>query len=117
MIFGKALFRPPDRADDALFQISFATDPIVQLFFNGIEEKPVNREIPPHGISLRISEGDYLRTAAIAVIGFGAESGNLKLVAALEHEHDSEFAADCDSFRKKLFDLLGPRRSGDVIVL
>ena len=81
-----------------------------------IEEKSVDGEIAALGIGARVGEHHCLRPPAIAVIRFGAERGDLKLLFALDHDHDAKLASDGDGVREKLFDLLRQRGRGDVVI-
>ncbi len=77
-------------------QILFAADPVVKLFRNRIEEKPVDGEIAPLRVGFGIAENDLFRTPAIPVIRLGAKGGDLELMFAFNDNHHAEFASDGD---------------------
>ena len=52
MVFGKALLRRADGADDFRAQILFAADPVVKFFGNRIVKQPVDGEITALRIGL-----------------------------------------------------------------
>ena len=116
MILIEARGRGANGADKFAREVLFAADPIVQRLADGIEVEAVDGEIAALGISLGIAEADAFGVAAILVVGFGAESGDLKLVARFEDDHDAEFAADGNGAAEEGFDLFGESGSDDVVI-
>ena len=94
VVFAKTFFRFANRTDDFRTQIFFTANPVVDFFCEWIVKEPVHREIPARRISFGIGKNDFLRAAAILIIRLGAESGDLKLVSALDHDDDAKFFAD-----------------------
>ena len=65
-------------------QVSFAADPIVQLFRDGIVEQSVDGEIAAAGVGLRVGEDDLLGMPSVLVIRLGAKRCDLKFVVAVQ---------------------------------
>ena len=64
-----------------------------------------------------LANDDFLRPAAVLVIGLGAEGGDLELLPAFDDDHHAEFSSDGDGLLEKFLDLFRPRVRGDVKIL
>jgi hypothetical protein len=117
MVLGKTLGGRADGAEEFRAQILLAADPVVQLLRDGIKEEAVDGEVAAAGVGLGVAEGDLFRAAAILVVGFGAEGGDLEFMAGFKDDDDTEFAADGKGAAKEALDLGGQGGGGDVVVL
>ena len=93
MILGEAFVRRANGTDDFCAQVRFATNPVVKLVSQGIEEKSVDREVTANRIFARIAKPDAPGPAAILIAGFGAsvrtdsrERPSIQLAPASEQE-------------------------------
>ena len=89
-IFGKALRRIADRADDARLEISAAADVIDDFVPLGIEEHPVDREVASPGIFFRAGEVDLRRSPPVEVGAIGTKRRDLELQSAFEDDDHAE---------------------------
>src|SRR5215468_9324932 len=117
MILSKAVGRWADGTNQPAAQIGLPTYPIVKRFQNWIEEKTINGEIPPDGVSPSICKGDRARAAPILVIGFGAKRGHLELMLAFNDDDDPKLAPDRDGVLESAFDLFRQCGSSDVVII
>ncbi len=97
MVLGKAFGGRTDGAKQFRAQIFFATDPVVQLSGDGVEEQAVDGEIAPAGVGLGIGERDVLGMTSVLVIGLGAIGGDLEFMTGFEDNDDAELAANGNS--------------------
>ena len=58
LVFGEALARLADRADDAARQVVAAADKIDHAIFQRIVEQPIDREVAAQGVGFRRAELD-----------------------------------------------------------
>src|SRR6478735_3207217 len=116
-VFREARGRIPDRAQHARAQIRDAPKRVDQAILEWIVGHRIDREITPRQVVFDvIDEVHRVRAAAIAVLGFSAQRGDL--VAGVLHHHGHRAVLDTggDHAPKQLLNLLGPRGSRDVPV-
>ena len=116
MVLGKTFLRQTDGADDFRAQVRFAAYPIVQLFAHRVVEKAVDGEVAPAGIGRRVAKANLFRMPAILVIRLGPERSDLELVAAFDHHHHAELAADRNGALEGSLDLVRQRGGDDVVI-
>ena len=117
VIFREAFVRRADGAEEPGAQILFAAHPVMHLLGDGIVEQRVDREVAADGVLARVTETHGAGASPVLVIFFRAESRDLKLVAALQHDDDTELFADGNSVRKERLDLIGRGVGGHVVIM
>ena len=115
-IFGKALRRIANRADNSLLQIRSTANEIDDLILFGIEEHPVDGEVPPRRVFLGCREMHFDRTPPIEISAIRAKGRDLELESVLEHHDHAEMRPDRVGARKDLLHDFRPRIGGDVDV-
>ena len=82
-------------------QIFLAADVIDDLFFDGVIEHAVDREIAAARILLRVGKSHLRRMSAVEVAAFGAERGNLNLHILYQNDNNAKLCANLDRAMEK----------------
>ena len=116
-VLGEASAGIADAAKDARSEVRLAADEVEDLAGEGIEEKAINREIPPSRIALGVRERHGLRVASITIGPVGAEGGDLKFSPVFQHDDHPELRSDRHRAREEFLDFFRTRARGDVDVV
>ena len=93
VVFGKALVGVPNRAQDLGLQVGLAAHPIENFIVAWVVKQGVDREVSAQRICFGISKRNSARVAAVFVIPFRSEGGNLELTALFNDKHHPELFA------------------------
>ena len=116
MVLVKAGGGRADSADEFGAEVLFAADPVVEFLEDGLEIEAVNGEIAPLSIRLSVAKAYLFGVAAILIIRFGAESGDLKLMAVFDDDDDTELATYRDGVQEQRFDLARQCGGDDIVI-